>query len=83
MIGTKFVKDESGEMSLKRPANYNMTKSVDMGTQNTIYDDTGRNAQSMKVHRLLDKAKRVIANENKKLQREATMTDKGYGKKRT
>lgn len=37
----------------------------------------------MKVYRLLDRAKRVIANENKKLQREATLTDKSFQKRKT
>jgi len=37
----------------------------------------------MKVHRLLDKAKRVIAAENKKVQREATMMDKKLSKSKT
>jgi len=31
----------------------------------SIYDDTGRGAQSLKVHRLLDKARRVIQREAK------------------
>jgi hypothetical protein len=36
----------------------------------TIYDDTGRGLQTLKVQRLLDKAKQVIAYENKKIQKE-------------
>ena len=38
--------------------------------QNSIYDDTGRGHITMRVNRLLDKAKKVIANETKKLQKE-------------
>lgn len=45
----------------------------------SIYDDTGRGAQSLKVHRLLDKARRVIQREAKK---EKMAADKG-GKKST
>lgn len=36
----------------------------------SVYDDTGRGAQSLKVHRLLDKARRVMAIEKKKELRE-------------
>jgi len=34
----------------------------------------------MKVNRLLDKARRVIANENKKMQKEASITEKKMAK---
>lgn len=37
----------------------------------------------MYVHRLLDKAKKVIARENKNLQRETTLTEKKFAKSKT
>ena len=67
MIGNKFVKEESSETTLRRPPNFNMTKSVDMsGGHNTIYDDTGRHTKKrIENHILLEKAKRMIAKNNK------------------
>ena len=51
----------------------------------SIYDDTGRGKQTQKVHRLLDQAKRVMANEQKKMQKSFTkqQTKKSYGKSST
>jgi len=44
MIGEKFVGDLGEGSSLKRPANFNMSKTLDGSfAANTIYDDTGRN----------------------------------------
>jgi len=43
----------------------------------TIYDDTGRSMQTMKVQRLLDKAKMVIAHENRKTQKDIMKSTAG------
>lgn len=52
----------------KDPANFVMSKEKEAANSmaTTIYDDTGRAHQTMKVQRLLDQAKRVIAAETKK-----------------
>lgn len=49
-----------------------MTKQKDASqtAMTTVYDDTGRTLQTLKVQKLLDKAKRVIAFENKKAHKE-------------
>ena len=45
MIGEKFVGDLGDGTSMKRPANFNMSKTIDgQSGANNIYDDTGRNA---------------------------------------
>ena len=36
----------------------------------TLYDDSGRGLKSMKIHRLLDQAKQVIARENRRAQKD-------------
>lgn len=66
-----------------KPSNFQMSKQTNnsQSLSTTIYDDTGRGAQAMKVARLLDRAKQVMAHENKKAQREMKrMTNQTQGR---
>lgn len=65
-----------------KPAGYMMQSQGDPNMTATIYDDTGRGMQTLKVQRLLDKAKQVIAYENKKLQKEQRKALEGNVPKR-
>lgn len=70
-----------------RPANFIMSKQQENQkySSDTIYDDTGRGLQTLKVHKLLEKAKQVIAHENKKAHKEMMKNTQGpmAGRKRT
>lgn len=69
-----------------RPANFIMSKQQEnqQNASDTIYDDTGRGLQTLKVHKLLEKAKMVIAHENKKAHKEMMKKTQGQqmGRKR-
>ena len=62
-----------------RPANFIMSKQQENQKNfgDTIYDDTGRGLQTLKVHKLLEKAKQVIAHENKKAHKEMLRKTQG------
>lgn len=66
--------NSTGMSNHSKPASYMMSKHADASGQvnNSIYDDTGRGEKSLKVHRLLDKARKVIAVENRKLMKADT-----------
>lgn len=54
-----------------RTANYWLNKQENsQGLSTTIYDDTGRGLQTLKVQRLVNQARQVIARDNKKEERE-------------
>lgn len=70
LLGLDFADMGATGMHTK-PASYKMSKQGDeKDLANTFYDDTGRGLQSLKVQRLLDRAKKVIARDNKKAMKE-------------
>jgi len=73
MIGSRFVGDMGEGAQTRKSSNYMMSSKMDAHSQMqcSIYDDTGRSHQTMKVNRLLDRAKKVIANDTKKVEKEA------------
>ena len=72
MIGSRFVGDMGEGAQLRKPSSYMMSSKIDAHSQmqNSMYDDTGRNHQTIKVNRLLDRAKKVMANDYKKAEKE-------------
>jgi len=66
LLGLDFEDVPTTGMHTK-PSSYKMSKQGDERDNMTqpFYDDTGRGKQSAKVHNLLQKAKLVIARENK------------------
>ena len=71
LLGLDFA-DMGATGEHTKPASYKMSKQGDEkdNLTSTFYDDTGRGLQSLKVHRLLDRAKKVIARDNKKAMKE-------------
>lgn len=55
-----------------KPASYQLSKQQEAqnSMNTTLYDDSGRGLKSMKIHRLLDQAKQVIAKEHRKAQKD-------------
>ena len=69
----------------RKSSNYMMSSKMDAHSQmqSSIYDDTGRSHQTMKVNRLLDRAKKVIANDTKKVEKEAFRMEQKLAKTKT